>query len=135
MDTEDGTCSPLRLVYHFAMLIPTLSLALMQTKYAAPESGASLYEACRAALRIQVKPDQLSTSDLEGGLQCTSYIAGFVDASSSDPTLCLRIEAHLNVFVGIYVAYMEAHPKEMNESRAVGVYDTLKANYPCPVQK
>jgi hypothetical protein len=116
------------------MLVPVLSLALLQLP-PRQGSGAVLYASCREALNIQAEPDHRSTEEVLLASHCTSYITGYIDALATNPSLCLTALAKANMFIGIYVAYMDAHPNEMNADQGVGLYDTLKATYPCPVKK
>jgi hypothetical protein len=116
------------------MLLPMLAVALLQLP-PRQGSGAILYASCREALHIQAEPDHRSTEEVLIATHCTSYISGFVDASATDPSLCLTPLARANMFVRIYVAYMDAHPGEMNADQGVGLYNALKATYTCPAKK
>lgn len=115
------------------MLAPVLALAMMQAPATVTEfnKGSHLYRQCRAALRVDEgnarDDDQVEAS------YCAAFMAGFTEGLTvaGDRKLC-TVDATMGTIARVFVAYMDAHPKNMDEIRTVGLINALIEKYACP---
>ena len=112
------------------MLAPVLALATALQTPAEMGKGAYLYHACIAAVRVQ-DASQPNEEDISMSAECSSYVSGFIDASSLAPALCLPNTTVATV-VRLYVNYMAKHPKLMDKARGQGLFYSLSDAYSCP---
>jgi hypothetical protein len=67
---------------------------------------------------------------------CIGYIQGFVQAFELNGAMVICTEgASWGTMARVYVAYMDAHPKLMDEHKANDLAAALVDAYPCPVKK
>ena len=118
------------------MLPILLAIALMQSADLVPptQRGSDLYQSCKTGVKV-MDSQTATTHDISEGMVCSAYLMGFLDASGMFPnnSICAD-EATLGTVSRVYVAYMEANPKVMDQPKAVGVYEALAIAYPCPVK-
>jgi hypothetical protein len=110
------------------MLIPLLAIALSAPT--SPETrnlGSVLYAHCQEAVRILDNPRALG--DLQSATECTAYIDGF---SESGGTLFCTDSASVATMTKVYIAYMQKHPKLLDQPKSLGLLDSLMDSYPCP---
>jgi len=108
------------------MLAPLLALAMQVVD---ANRASTLYGNCRGAIRVQNDPDKATSADMERADICAAYLSGFVDATA-DRYFCVG-DATMGTLARVYVAYMDAHPKRMEDGRARTVYDAFQDAYPC----
>ena len=117
------------------LIFGSLSASYSQTS---ERSGAWLYHACLADIRMSDAPDgdAVSRADLDLSQRCIDYVRGFMDASSTGASrdYCPPDGVTMNTLIRLYVAHMQAHPKLMDEDRGVGMWGSLVASYPCPTR-
>jgi Rap1a immunity proteins len=89
------------------------------------KSGIKLIESVASGVRDK-------DMDIHGGERCANYFVGFTEAASFGNLLCFG-NGTLGTMVRVYIAYMEAHPKIMDEPRAIGVQYALFDAYHCPI--
>jgi hypothetical protein len=67
--------------------------------------------------------------DLTQEMACTSYFQGVLDVGVNLGALC----GHFKVATAerVYVAYMQANPKLMDEPKFTGAWRALQNSYPC----
>jgi hypothetical protein len=121
------------------MLIPLLALAMVQTAEPIPEihRGSHLHQACLGSIRAQDNDSgKESAHDAYQSGVCISYINGFIDAldMANVHAICPG-NASYGTIARVYVAYMQSHPKEMDEAQSVGLTNALLDGYPCTIPK
>jgi len=117
------------------MLTPLVLLALMQSAdIPVAQRGSDLFHSCQANLRALDSPSPVSNIDLGPAMACQAYISGFLDGFSmaDDKLVCVDENATVGTISRIYVAFMEANPKLMDEPKISGFYQALAVNYTCP---
>ena len=113
------------------MLVPVLALGLlMQQPTDDSYKGSSLFRSCKAAVRIA--GGEAKESDYSEFRNCTAYIDGFTDGVNLLGTKVCVGTATLGTMARVYVAYMESHPKMMDEPKNFGLIVALEDAYPCP---
>lgn len=101
-------------------------------------TGNSLYQQCRASIRIVDASGSVPDKDFVDGMQCVSYIEGFLDgyivgAPPKVQVFCIpNNTSSFAVFARLYVQYMDKYPKLLDEEKSEGLVGMLIANYPCP---
>ncbi len=66
---------------------------------------------------------------------CVGYIQGFVQAIELfGPRAICTERASWGTMARIFVAYMDAHPKLMDQHKALDLREALIETYPCPTQ-
>ena len=101
-------------------------------------TGNSLYQQCRATIRVLDASGHVPDSDYVDSAECTGYIEGFLDgydlgAPPKVQVFCIPDNTtSIGVFARLYVQYMDKYPKLFDEERAEGLVGMLIANYPCP---
>jgi hypothetical protein len=112
------------------MILPLLYLAMLQEPTRPEFKGSWLYSACQGGKRFLDAPrGHQSDDDFSDFDKCSSYIAGFVEAGA--PNACPPDEASLGTMLRLYVAYMDGHPKLLDEHRLIGLRQALREAYPC----
>ncbi|HET7104282.1 MAG TPA: Rap1a/Tai family immunity protein [Terracidiphilus sp.] len=101
-------------------------------------TGNSLYQQCRATIRVLDASGHVPDSDYVDSAECVGYIEGFLDgyylgAPSNAQAFCIPDKAaSFGVFARLYVQYMDKYPKLLDEEKPEGLVGMLIANYPCP---
>lgn len=101
-------------------------------------TGNSLYQQCRATIRVLDAGGHVPDSDYVDGMECTGYIEGFLDGyylgvPSNSQVFCIPDKTtSFGVFARLYVQYMDKYPKLLDEEKSEGLVGMLIANYPCP---
>jgi hypothetical protein len=125
----------------FLALLPLLSVAFSSQARAQNDStqsrGADLFHDCQADIRLLDAPDakSVSDSDFENSQFCAGYFTAFGDFIAMGHTSICVGEARLDTTIRVYVAYMDKHPKLMDDPMILGVVLALKESYPCPESK
>lgn len=101
------------------------------SRHSGSDNGAWLYHSCLALVRMMDSPSGGSDPDKGLGNHCADYITGFMDASSFTHSICTG-NATNGTIVRIYVAYMQDHPKLMDQMKAEGYWLAMKDAYSCP---
>ena len=114
------------------MLGPLLALALMQSS-ALGDRGSDLFNNCQAAIREVDSPTGGVDADLQPGQRCSDYISGLADGMSQAHSACFGETTKVSL-VRVYVAFMQVHPKYMEEYQANGFYPAMLQTYPCPIR-
>jgi len=114
-----------------------LPLGLFASSFVPPQGnsapammkGSYLFHACQADIALQ---DSLPDADARIAMAtgCVNYIGGYIDGARSKKQFCLD-GATNGTIVRVYVAFMQANPKLLDEDREVGVNFALLYNYPC----
>ena len=121
------------------MLIPILALALMSLNAPASESatGSTLFHECQAWIRY-ADGSSKTGDDFSLGEYCIGYVEGFTSGllwsdafHNVSGLVCPPESSTFGTAVRIYVAYMEKHPKLMDENKYIGLFDSLRDAYPC----
>lgn len=97
--------------------------------------GLHLYRSCQAAVRMSNNPETVQArAELASSTYCFGYLGGYIDAVNRlKPEVCLR-NTSLNAVARVYVAFMDANPKLLDENRAFGVLLATKNAYTCRVR-
>jgi len=96
------------------------------------EKGASLYTSCMEGVRMLDHP-AAKDLDLFGAGSCVAYVAAFRDALSitDKKNVCDDHSLSVGTVVRLYIAYMAAHPRLMDEYKSVGLYVVFRNEFPC----
>lgn len=119
------------------MLPILLAAALMQSPDLTPsQRGSDLYQSCKTGIALMDSPSgaTATTDELLAGTKCQQYISGFLEGNMYGGSTICADTATLGTLMRVYVAYMDANPKVMDEPKSVGVYLALAIAYPCPVK-
>jgi hypothetical protein len=118
-------------MYIFFMLIPIVLTSLsFLAKPGVGQPGSALYGVCKADVRAIDNVDA-SVQDKVSGKVCEAYLLGFIDGDAiRDKTICVN-GATPETLARVYVTYMERKPELMDESKVVGLYQSLATTYPC----
>jgi hypothetical protein len=121
------------------MLIPLLALGLSFAFQTPTDSnlnkGTSLFASCKAHIRVMDKTYKNLDDDYAESQYCLGYVEGFTTGDIyGGGSLCFK-EATAGTLVRVYVAYMERHPKLLDEDKYVGLADALIDSYRCKAQK
>ena len=95
------------------------------------DRGTWLFEACKGAVRWMDAPTNRPDAENESFFMCASYIGGFLDAESLFTNCIAPDSATLGTFIRVYIQYMTAHPKLLDEHKAVGLQSAYLDAYPC----
>lgn len=115
-----------------SMLIPLLVFAMASAGPSPESRGLILFQQCKTNVRMLDNNAAGATfTDYQNAASCMAYFDGFTDAYP-DGLFCLGT-ATLGTVSRVYVAYMEKHPKLMDEHRSEGVRQALSDSYPCSV--
>jgi len=141
-------------MYHLAMLIPLLALAMMQPTPVDLKTGTRLYHSCQEAKKMVLwKSGQdcgkAKALNAEGAKvadgsndvhndqvsECLAYIGGYIDGShvSDDHLFCMG-EVTVGTTIAVYLAFMDRNPKFLDSPRALGLGLALMEAYPCPAK-
>ena len=115
------------------MLAPFLALALMQNSLTPLNRGSALYASCQATISIADAPS--AVHDYQASAKCLAYLDGFTDGLNFTTNVVCVEGASLGTLARIYVAYMQKHPKMMDDSKSIGVTLALVDSYPCAPSK
>ena len=126
-----------RLLSLLLLLGVALSSEARAQNDSAQSRGADLFHDCQADIRLLDAPDatSFSNSDFEDSQFCVGYFRAFGDFIAMEHTSICVGEARLDTTIRVYVAYMDKHPKLMDDPMILGVVLALKASYPCPKSK
>ena len=119
------------------MLVPILALAVMQQPSSLADNarGSRLYQACTGTVRLLDNSHEADAlTDAQNASFCIGYIGGFLDAftfSRPPHTICAR-GAVMSTVARVYVAYMQKHPKELDDEMSIGLHNAVLESYPCP---
>jgi len=100
-------------------------------------TGNSLYQQCRATIRVLDASGHVPDSDYVDSAECVEYIEGFLDgyylgAPSKVQAFCIpENTTSFGVFARLYVQYMDKYSKLLDEDKPEGLVGMLIANYPC----
>jgi hypothetical protein len=127
------------------MLVPlALALSLFTTAHCAAQKddviapldrGSQMFLDCKSGIKLiesSASGVRDKDIDLHGGERCVNYFVGFTEAASFGTLLCWG-NGTIGTMMRVYIAYMEAHPKMMDEPRAMGVQFALFDAYHCPI--
>jgi len=121
------------------MLIPLLaiglSLATQNVTEANVNKGSSLFASCQAHIRVMDRTYKNLGDDYAEGNYCIGYIEGFTTGDIFGGGSICFTEASPGTLIRVYVAYMERHPKLLDEDKYVGLSDALVEAYPCKTRK
>jgi hypothetical protein len=110
------------------MLVPLLTLAMMQQTSASRHPASEIVRHCEAWVRTNSRPssapaDSASVNDSIQGVACIGFTEGFFEgiASSVDTLrICFPAEGtSTEVRVKVFLAYMEKNPKYLDSDRDV----------------
>jgi hypothetical protein len=111
------------------MIIPILALAALAAPQPDPSKGSGLYQECKSAIKLQDSSHDIS-DDIQG-VACLSYVAGFIDGiNRQEPHICFG-KATGGTVARVYVAYMDKHPKLLDDAAVEGLELALVESYPC----
>lgn len=98
--------------------------------------GSWLYGQCKNAVIMQgLAVGETNRAEVMQAGRCLGYIDGQLDLYSVDhPGRFCMGDARYGTIAKVYVAYVDAHPKVLDEHRALGFVQMLAAEYSCPVQ-
>lgn len=104
----------------------------MMLQEAVPERrrGSTLYTNCLAAVREQDGAKDDETTDASS--RCIDYFSGFTDGMTMFDNGCFPKNSTLGTLIRLYVVYLQAHPKLMDDERSTGVVMSIADAYPCP---
>jgi hypothetical protein len=99
------------------------------------EKGSTLFENCKADLRIADSESKNSALDETGAYRCIGYAQGFADAYAMvSPARFCAEGASIGTIIRIYVNFMQQNPKYLDSYRGIGFLEAMKASYPCAKQ-
>jgi hypothetical protein len=117
------------------MLAPLLLLsASIQSPAYQQDRGSFLFQQCQTNIRLLDSAGKNATSnDFQDSTACLAYIEGFTDNETED--LFCPGRASIQTMSRVYVVYMTAHPKLLDDYKGVGLLKALHETYPCPSKK
>lgn len=96
------------------------------------DKGASLYTSCMEGVRMLDHPTAKDVDLVQAG-SCVAYVAAFRDALSitDKKNVCDDHSLSVGTVVRLYIAYMAAHPRLMDNYKSVGIYVVFRYEFPC----
>ena len=124
----------LRSMVALALLLTTVVTGKAEDATREIVKGSALYKSCQAEVRLIDLPDisQATQPDLIDGSFCVGFVNGFTGNLSGVKVGICTNGASMGVVVKTYVAFMDKHPKLMDEDRRIGLGMALQSAYPCP---
>jgi Rap1a immunity proteins len=94
--------------------------------------GSWLFHQCQAYVRLLDNPNSGNEADFHSGARCFDYLKGFVDGAmgNGQRPFCPG-NATVETTVRIYVNYMQAHPKLLDDAKTTGILQAWREAYPC----
>jgi hypothetical protein len=92
------------------------------------QKGSWLFHACQANIRNTDAANGGNPAEVGLVTECLNYFQGFVEgAVVSTPQFCPAISSTTTTpMIRVYLNYMQAHPKLLDEHRVVGLLFALK---------
>jgi hypothetical protein len=100
------------------------------------QKGSWLFHACQAYIRNLDANQGRDAASVNSSRDCLDYFQGFTEGSKASSTaFCASDATMTDTMVRVYLNYMQAHPTNFDEHRAVGLMLALRESYPCREHK
>jgi hypothetical protein len=97
-------------------------------------STLNLFHSCQHTIRMMdSEPNKANADDVNGADYCIGYFHGIEDIIEvyGSTGVCIK-DASLGTVIRVYMAYMEKHPKLLDDLEVAGVLEALHDSYSCP---
>jgi hypothetical protein len=106
-------------------------------------NGLMLLHQCRASIRVSNEDIPVSTDEVAQSNHCLGYIQGVLDANGfwdaidqrdnhpSRARYCMSEHVTFEQVIRIVVKWLEANPKELDDSGYIAVHAALVQTFPC----
>ena len=95
------------------------------------QKGSWLFHACQAYIRNLDRNSSGDVASTSLSRECLDYVQGFTEGSKASATaFCASDATMTDTMVRVYLNYMQTHPTNMDEHRAMGLMLALRESYP-----
>jgi Rap1a immunity proteins len=98
--------------------------------------GTTLFQSCQHTIRLlDLGADKATAEDVTDSNYCRGYFQGFEDTIKvyGSAGVCLD-DTRIGTVIRVYVAYMDKHPKLLDDLEIAGVIEAMHETYPCPAK-